>query len=177
MCSFFCDASGTADQNFRKALRQSHLQHLNEGDGEVQIHQVAKVQRRRHEQPNGHDLREVEVPRHHAFCVHNFEHLLIGSLVVAPLSEGGAKHMSQCISSDEVQPGEGRCAHPAAEPGGDRGKGHAEARQRHGVVKAIGGHQVLVEDDERAADAHPHEARHEAQRPPRCSGTTAQSCD
>lgn len=55
-----------------------HLEHLDEGDRQVQVHEVAEVQRERHEEADGQDARKVEVPRQRPLHLHQLEDLRPG---------------------------------------------------------------------------------------------------
>ena len=57
------------------AARGARLEHLDEGDGEVEVDRVAKVQRERHEEADWQDARDVELPCQRALHIHHLDHL------------------------------------------------------------------------------------------------------
>ena len=52
-----------------------HLEHLDEGDSEVEVDGVAKVQSERHEEADRHDAQHVEPHGHSALHLHHMQHL------------------------------------------------------------------------------------------------------
>lgn len=52
-----------------------HLEHLDEGHGEVEIDSVPEVQGKRHEEAHGHDLQHVEAHGHRALDLHHMQDL------------------------------------------------------------------------------------------------------
>lgn len=53
----------------------SHLQHLDERDCQIQVHDIAKVKGKRHEQANRDDAGHVEMKRDGLLSVHPLEDL------------------------------------------------------------------------------------------------------
>lgn len=58
------------------------------------------------------------------------------------LANGGQADVCECR-----QPTKGE-ANLADKPAGQRAEAHAEPRERHGIVEAVIGHEVLVDQDE-----------------------------
>ena len=56
--------------------RSPHFEHLDEGDGKVEVDQVPKKERESHEEANGQYSDHPEAPRHHSFGLHHSYHLL-----------------------------------------------------------------------------------------------------
>ena len=52
-----------------------YLEHLDERHGQVEVHNIAKVQCQRHEQPNRQDLRDPESPGQLSLDNHPLQHL------------------------------------------------------------------------------------------------------
>ena len=52
-----------------------HLEHLNEGDSEVEVDQVAKVEGQRHQQAHGEDFGGVEAGGDSPLGIHKLEYL------------------------------------------------------------------------------------------------------
>ena len=50
----------------------AHLEHLDEGDGEVEVDSVAEVEGEGHEEAHRHDAQHVEPHRHLALDLHHF---------------------------------------------------------------------------------------------------------
>lgn len=53
----------------------AHLEHLDEGDGEVEVDRVAEVQGEGHEEAYRHDAQHVEPHRHLALDLHHLQDL------------------------------------------------------------------------------------------------------
>lgn len=68
--------------------KSSYLQYLDEGDCEVEVHCVAKVQRQRHEQPHGHYSQHVEAQGHACLDLHQSQHLHFKDCLKVPLMFG-----------------------------------------------------------------------------------------
>lgn len=85
-----------------------------------------------------------------------------GKVLMPSISQHGGERAGLRTLKVRLTAKEYEAGHPARgkadladKPAGQRAEAHAKPRKRHGVVKAVNGHEVLVDQDEAGGHKHP----------------------